>query len=152
MAPNNDSTLSIGYVAERTGLATSAIRYYEELGLVAAHRAPGGQRRFERSVIRRLSFVMIAQRVGLSLDEIRAALDSLPDGRTPTERDWTALAQRWRPMIDERIAILERLRDRLDECLGCGCLSIRHCSLANPGDQLAAEGPGPRTVLGVAPG
>lgn len=140
------SALTIGQVAERTGLATSAIRYYEEKGLLFPSRAAGGQRRYERSALRRLSFVMIAQRVGLSLDEIRAALDSLPDGRTPTEQDWTGLAERWRPLLDERIAILERLRDRLDDCLGCGCLSLRHCSLANPDDQLAADGPGPRTV------
>lgn len=143
-------TLTIGQVAERTGLATSAIRFYEDKGLVTATRDPGGRRRYERSAIRRLSFVMIAQQVGLSLDEIHDALTSLPNGRTPTEADWTALARKWRPLLDERIAILERLRNRLDECLGCGCLSLRSCALANPGDRLATNGPGPRTVEGFA--
>ncbi len=138
--------LSIGEVAARTGLAPSAIRFYEDKGLIAATRGPGGQRQFERSDIRRLSFVMIAQRVGLTLDEIRAALDSLPAGRTPNENDWTDLAARWRPLLDERIAVLERLRDRLDACLGCGCLSLRTCALANTDDILGADGPGPRYI------
>ena len=143
----SDTSLSIGEIAERSGLAVSAIRYYEDKGLVRAERDAGGRRRFPRSTIRRLSFVMIAQHVGLSLDEIGAALDSLPGGRTPTEKDWVALASRWRPMLDERIAVLERLRDRLDACLGCGCLSLDTCHLANPNDRLAADGPGPRYVL-----
>ncbi len=143
-------TLTIGEVAERTGLATSAIRFYEDKGLVTATRDSGGRRRYERSAIRRLSFVMIAQQGGLSLDEIHGALNSLPHGRTPTEGDWTALAKRWRPLLDERIAILERLRDRLDDCLGCGCLSLRSCALANPDDRLATKGPGPRAVEGFA--
>jgi MerR family redox-sensitive transcriptional activator SoxR len=142
-----DNVLTVGQVAERTGLATSAIRFYEDRGLITSTRTSGGQRRFERSTIRRIAFATVAQKVGLSLDEIRAALDSLPRGRTPTEKDWAALASRWRPLLDERIAILERLRDRLDECLGCGCLSVRHCALANPGDRLSKNGPGPRTVL-----
>lgn len=139
--------LSIGAVAERTGLAVSAIRYYEDRGLVHSERTASGQRRFKRSVIRRLSFIVIAQQVGLSLEDIKAALDSLPEGRTPTERDWQALARPWRPMLEQRIAILERLRDRLDACLGCGCLSLDTCHLANPGDRLGALGPGPRYVF-----
>lgn len=142
-----DPILSIGEVAARTGLAPSAIRFYQDKGLITADRGPGGQRRFERSTIRRLSFVMIAQQVGLSLEEIHAALGSLPQARTPTEADWTDLARRWRPLLDERIAILERLRNRLDDCLGCGCLSLRSCALANPEDRLATRGPGPRAVM-----
>lgn len=142
-----NAPLTIGQVSDRTGLATSALRFYEEKGLIRSDRSAGGQRRFERATIRRISFITIAQRVGLTLDEIGAALDSLPDGRTPDEDDWTDLARRWRPLIDERIAILEVLRDRLDACIGCGCLSLRSCHLANPGDELGAEGSGPRGVL-----
>lgn len=140
-------SLTIGQVAERTGLATSAIRFYEEKGLVTAERGPGGQRSFERSAIRRLSFVMIAQTVGLTLDEIKSALDSLPGGRVPTEADWNQLALGWRPILEARITVLERLRDRLDACIGCGCLSLRACELANPKDGLATRGSGPRLVL-----
>jgi MerR family redox-sensitive transcriptional activator SoxR len=139
--------LSIGALSERTGVAPSALRFYEAEGLINARRTAGGQRQFTRDVIRRVSFIRVAQQVGLSLDEIRDALASLPDNRTPTQRDWHRLATSWRPRIDAQIAVLERLRDRLDGCIGCGCLSLRACRLANPEDQAAALGPGPRWVL-----
>jgi MerR family redox-sensitive transcriptional activator SoxR len=139
--------LTIGAVAERTGVATSALRFYEAEGLVHSRRTDGGQRRFSRDVLRRVSFIRVAQQVGLSLDEIRQALESLPDHRTPTEKDWERLARTWRPRLEAQIALLERLRDKLDGCIGCGCLSMRHCQLFNPEDVAAARGPGPRYVL-----
>ena len=139
--------LSIGAVSERTGVATSALRYYEAEGLVHATRSDGGQRRYTRDVIRRVSFVRIAQQVGLSLDEIREALASLPESRTPTAKDWERLSRAWRPRLDAQIALLERLRDRLDGCIGCGCLSLKACRLLNPADTAAQRGPGPRWVL-----
>lgn len=140
--------LSIGTMSERTGVATSALRFYESIGLVQADRSGGGQRRYSRDLIRRVSFIRAAQQVGLSLDDIRQALDSLPDGRTPTKRDWARLASSWRPRIDIQIAMLERLRDRLDGCIGCGCLSLQACRLYNPDDEAASRGPGPRFVYG----
>jgi len=139
--------LSIGALSDRTGVAPSALRFYEAEGLIRANRSPGGQRRYARSTIRRISFIRVAQQVGLTLEEIREALASLPDSRTPNERDWKRLSASWRPRLDAQIALLERLRDRLDGCIGCGCLSLRTCQLANPGDQAAARGPGPRYVL-----
>lgn len=139
--------LSIGAVAERTGVAPSALRFYEAEGLIRADRTPSGQRRYPREVLRRVAFIRVAQQVGLSLDEIREALASLPDRRTPTQRDWERLASAWRPRLDAQIALLERLRDRLDACIGCGCLSMRSCRLLNPGDVAAERGPGPRYVL-----
>jgi len=139
--------LTIGEVSERTGVATSALRYYESEGLVHATRSAGGQRRYPRDVLRRVSFIRIAQEVGLSLAEIRAALASLPDGRTPTQRDWHRLSSQWRPRLDEQIAMMERLRDRLDGCIGCGCLSLHVCRIVNPDDTAGARGPGPRYVL-----
>jgi MerR family redox-sensitive transcriptional activator SoxR len=139
--------LTIGAMSERTGVATSAIRFYEAEGLIHAARSPGGQRRFAREVLRRVSFIRVAQQVGLSLEEIRTALSSLPDSRTPTEQDWEQLSSSWRPRIDAQIGVLERLRDRLDGCIGCGCLSLRHCKLLNPDDEVSARGPGPRYVL-----
>lgn len=139
--------LSIGAVSERTGVAPSALRYYEAEGLISSHRSEGNQRRYQPAMIRRISFIKVAQQLGLSLDEIREALDSLPENRTPNERDWTRLARQWRPRIDEQIGMLERLRDRLDGCIGCGCLSLRHCRLINPDDELASHGPGPRTII-----
>jgi MerR family redox-sensitive transcriptional activator SoxR len=142
-----DHDLSIGAVSDRTGVAPSALRYYEDEGLIHATRTPGGQRRYHRDTIRRVSFVRVAQQVGLSLDEIREALASLPDSRTPTHKDWARLSASWRPRLDEQIAMLERLRDRLDGCIGCGCLSLGVCKLANPGDAAGARGPGPRFVL-----
>lgn len=143
-----EDELTIGALSERTGVAASALRYYEAEGLLRATRSAGGQRRYARDTIRRVSFVRIAQQVGLSLDEIREALSSLPEGRTPTKADWERLSASWRPRLDARIALLERLRDGLQRCIGCGCLSLKVCHLANPGDVMAARGPGPHYLLG----
>jgi len=143
--------LSIGDVAARTGVAPSALRYYETQRLIGAVRTDGGQRRYHREVLRRVAFVRIAQRVGLSLDEIRAALASLPDERTPTTADWARLSKSWRPKLDEQIAVLERLRDNLTSCIGCGCLSLKACALFNPEDAAATYGSGPRYLLGDEP-
>jgi MerR family redox-sensitive transcriptional activator SoxR len=142
-----DTELTIGVVAERAGVATSALRYYETEGLIHATRTPSGQRRFSRDTLRRVSFIRVAQQVGLSLDEIRTALHSLPDRRTPTEKDWHRLSASWRPRLDAQIGMLERLRDRLDGCIGCGCLSLSFCKMLNPDDQAASRGPGPRYIL-----
>jgi MerR family redox-sensitive transcriptional activator SoxR len=139
--------LTIGAVSERTGVATSALRYYEAENLIHAVRSPGGQRRYTRDTLRRVSFVRVAQQVGLSLDEIRVALASLPANRTPNHKDWERLSASWRPRLDAQIRMLERLRDRLDGCIGCGCLSLTFCKLANPGDEAAARGAGPRFIL-----
>ena len=135
--------LTIGELAERAGVATSAIRFYESRGLIRSERTAGNQRRYHRSTLRRIAFVRTAQRVGLSLEEIAEALSTLPDGRTPTKADWHRLSRAWRPRLDEQIRRIELLRDRLDGCIGCGCLSLRRCSLINPGDELAPYGPGP---------
>lgn len=143
--------LTIGEVAERTGVARSALRFYESEGLIEADRSSGGQRRFPRHMLRRVAFIRVAQRVGLSLDEIREALATLPEGRTPTKADWTRLSRSWRPRIDEQIAVLERLRDQLSSCIGCGCLSLRSCALYNPQDVAAELGEGPRYLLGDDP-
>ena len=137
------SGLTIGQVAQRTGAATSALRYWEDLGLIHSVRTAGNQRRYERAIIRRVSFIRAAQRIGLSLDEIGAALATLPEGRTPTAADWARLSRGWRPRLDEQIRRIERLRDQLDSCIGCGCLSLRTCALNNPSDVLADRGPGP---------
>jgi MerR family redox-sensitive transcriptional activator SoxR len=139
--------LTIGAVSERTGVAPSALRFYEAEGLVHAARSEGGQRRFARETVRRISFIRVAQQVGLTLDEIREALASLPESRTPNHKDWERLSASWRPRIDGQIALLERLRDKLDGCIGCGCLSLRACRLLNPGDVAAERGPGPRYIL-----
>jgi MerR family transcriptional regulator, redox-sensitive transcriptional activator SoxR len=136
--------LSVGQVAARAGLATSAVRWYETQGLISSSRTAGGARRYPRSVLRRLAFVRAAQNVGLSLAEVRAALDTLPEGRTPTARDWSRLSAAWRSRLDEQIAALTQLRDGLDSCIGCGCLSLDRCALSNPGDLAAREGPGAR--------
>ena len=141
------TTLTIGTLADRTGVAPSALRYYEAEGLIRATRSEGGQRRYTRDMIRRVSFIRVAQSVGLRLDEIRDALASLPDGRTPTERDWHRLSSSWRPRLDEQIALLTRMRDRLDACIGCGCLSLKVCHIVNPHDVVGDRGPGPRYVL-----
>jgi len=140
--------LTIGELSERAGVATSALRFYEAQGLISATRSGGGQRRYARDALRRVSFVRIAQQVGLSLDEIRTALSSLPEGRTPTRRDWERLSASWRPRLEAQIAMLERLRDRLSGCIGCGCLSLKVCQLANPADAAAELGPGPRWIIG----
>jgi len=141
------SVITIGALAERTGVAPSALRFYEAEGLIHATRSEGGQRRYARETIRRVSFIRVAQQVGLRLEEIREALASLPDGRTPTEKDWHRLSTSWKPRLEEQIALLSRLRDRLDACIGCGCLSLRVCHIVNPGDVASAGGPGPRYVL-----
>jgi len=143
--------LTIGDLARRTGLSVSAIRFYEARGLVAAIRTGGNQRRFLRSDIRRLSFALIAQRIGLSLGEIEAELRTLPNGRAPTAKDWEELSRRMKARLDERIAILERTRDRLAGCIGCGCLSLDRCALYNSDDRAARLGPGPRYLLGDSP-
>ena len=135
--------LTIGELSARSGIATSAIRYYEDRGLVASRRTPGNQRRYGRPTLRRLAFIRTAQRVGLSLEEIESALATLPSNRTPTKSDWSRLSRSWRPRLDAQIAQLERLRDALDSCIGCGCLSLKRCGLSNPGDVLAERGPGP---------
>lgn len=143
--------LPIGDLAARTGLAVSAIRYYEKEGLVQSLRTKGNQRRFLKADIRRLSFILIAQQLGFSLEEIRTALSTLPNGRTPTKKDWTALSEQFRARLDERISTLRSMRDRLDGCIGCGCLSLATCALYNPADRVAANGPGPRYLLGDEP-
>ncbi|WP_018787402.1 redox-sensitive transcriptional activator SoxR [Micromonospora sp. CNB394] len=143
----HEATLTIGQLADRSGVAPSTLRYYERLGLIHAARTGGNQRRYARTELRRVAFIRISQQVGVSLDEIRAALDSLPSGRTPTPDDWAALSRAWRDRLDERIRLLGKLRDDLDGCIGCGCLSLQRCTLYNPGDSLAAEGAGPRLML-----
>jgi len=143
--------LSIGALAARTGLAVSAIRYYESQGLIAPWRNSGGQRRFQRADIRRLSFVMISQQFGFSLPEIRSLLNQLPDRRTPTPADWAAISEMFRDRLDARIYTLQRLRDNLDGCIGCGCLSLPKCALFNPGDRVQAKGAGPRYLMGDRP-
>lgn len=144
--------LSIGDVAARTGLAVSAIRFYEDEGLIAPWRNGAGRRRFQRADIRRLSFVMIAQQFGFTLPQIRAELDKLPRHRAPTKADWTRISVEFRAGLDDRIARLEKLRDTLDGCIGCGCLSLEACALYNPADRAASRGTGPRYLLGDRPG
>ena len=139
--------LRIGDLARRTGLSVSAIRFYEAKGLVEPIRTAGNQRRFLRSDIRRLSFILIAQQLGLALSEIESELAKLPHGRTPTASDWNAISQSIRGQLDVKIAQLERTRDKLNGCIGCGCLSLSHCQLYNEDDHLGEAGPGPRQVL-----
>jgi MerR family redox-sensitive transcriptional activator SoxR len=134
--------LTVGEVAHRSGFASSALRFYERQGLVHATRTSGGQRRYERNVLRRLAFIRAARNVGLTLDEVAAALDTLPDKRTPTKEDWSRLSRTWRQRLTDEIAALTRLRDGLESCIGCGCLSLRSCSMSNPQDQFAQAGPG----------
>ena len=136
--------LTIGQVSARSGVAPSALRYYEEQGLISSTRTAGGARRYARTVLRRLAFVRAAQNVGLSLTEIREALATLPDGRPPTARDWGRLSAAWRERLDQQIAALVQLRDGLDSCIGCGCLSLATCALQNPGDVAATDGAGAR--------
>ena len=143
--------LSIGEIAARTGLAVSAIRYYEEEGLIAPWRNAAGRRRFQRADIRRLSFVMIAQQFGFTLPQIRVELDRLPRHRAPTKADWARISRTFRSGLDTRIARLEKLRDTLDGCIGCGCLSLDACALYNPKDRAAERGTGPRYLLGDSP-
>ena len=145
-----DDLLTIGQIARRSGVAASALRYYESLGLIRAERSGSGSghRRFPRAVLRRVAFIVFAQRVGMRLDEIAEELARLPAERVPTGRDWARLARKWTARIDERLAELERLRRGLDSCIGCGCLSLERCRLANPGDRAARRGAGPRYWIG----
>lgn len=134
--------ITIGELSARSGVATSALRFYEQRGLIRSERTAGNQRRYARSQLRRVAFVRAAQRVGLSIDEIREALSTLPDNRTPTKADWARLSRNWESRLDERIRELEALKTKLTGCIGCGCLSLRRCALSNPDDVVAARGPG----------
>jgi MerR family redox-sensitive transcriptional activator SoxR len=138
--------LSVGEVAARSGVAVSAIHFYETKGLLTSWRNAGNQRRYPREALRRVSIIKVAQRLGIPLVSVKDALDSLPKGRTPTDQDWRKLSARWQDELDERITKLTRLRDQLNGCIGCGCLSMKQCPLRNPCDQLAEEGPGPRLL------
>jgi MerR family transcriptional regulator, redox-sensitive transcriptional activator SoxR len=140
--------MTIGEVARRSGVAASALRFYEERGLIRSDRAGSGHRRYPRPVLRRIAFIVFAQRIGLTLDEIATELAKLPPDRAPTRREWSRLSASWTSRIDDRIAELERLKLGLTECIGCGCLSLDRCRLANPGDRAAARGPGPRYWIG----
>jgi MerR family transcriptional regulator, redox-sensitive transcriptional activator SoxR len=144
--------LTISEVSRRSGVASSALRFYEERGLIASERAGSGHRRYPRPVLRRIAFIVFAQRVGLTLEEIGSELAKLPENRAPTRRDWSRLSTRWSARIDDRIAELHRLKAGLTECIGCGCLSLDRCRLSNPGDRAAAAGPGPRYWIGDRPG
>jgi MerR family redox-sensitive transcriptional activator SoxR len=139
--------LSVGEVARRSGVAVSTLHFYETKGLIRSDRTGGNQRRYAGDVLRRVAIIKVAQEVGISLAEIGKALESLPEGRTPTKHDWTLLSKGWRDDLDRRIRQLERLRDGLDDCIGCGCLSIEKCRLRNPEDRLAKEGPGARMLI-----
>jgi MerR family redox-sensitive transcriptional activator SoxR len=145
--------LTVSEVAHRSGFAPSALRFYEREGLISADRTTGNQRRYERGVLRRLAFIRAARNVGLTLDEVAAALHTLPDRRTPNRADWTRLSRTWRGRLDEQIAALTKLRDGLDSCIGCGCLSLKKCAISNPGDVAAGAGPGaaylPRAIRSV---
>ena len=143
--------MTIGEVARRSGVASSALRFYEDRGLIRSERAGSGHRRFPRPVLRRIAFIVFAQKVGLTLDEIGTELAKLPPDRAPTKRDWSRLSSTWSARIDERIAELERLKLGLTECIGCGCLSLDRCKLANPYDRAAERGPGPRYWIGDRP-
>jgi MerR family redox-sensitive transcriptional activator SoxR len=143
--------LTIGETARRSGVAASALRFYEERGLISSERAGSGHRRYPRPVLRRIAFIVFAQRVGLSLEEIGAELAKLPPHHAPTRRDWSRLSATWTSRIDDRIAELERLKAGLTECIGCGCLSLDRCKLANPGDRAARLGAGPRYWIGDRP-
>ncbi|WP_370336901.1 redox-sensitive transcriptional activator SoxR [Parvularcula marina] len=141
--------LTIGQLAERVGVSVSAIRFYEAKGLLFPLRNSGGQRRFRRSDIRRLSFVLIAQQIGLTIEEIKDKLDALPEGRNPTKEDWSKMSRAFRADLDQRMMVLGRLRDNLDGCIGCGCLSLKKCAIYNPQDQAGRRGTGPRYVIGA---
>lgn len=146
--PRKDDILTVGQVAQRCGIATSAVRFYDDEGLISSHRTSGGQRRFDREVIRRISFILAAQRVGRSLAEIRTTLDALPHDEAPSQAEWTEVSTQWRTRLDEHITQLATLRDRLDECIGCGCLSLDRCAIYNPDDAAVTLGTGPRFLLG----
>lgn len=140
--------LTINHVSRRSGVAASALRYYEERGLIASQRAASGHRRYHRAALRRIAFIVFAQRVGLSLEEIGRELARLPEDRVPSRQDWSKLSGRWMERIDQRIAELERLKEGLTDCIGCGCLSLKTCKLVNPADKASREGSGPRYWLG----
>jgi MerR family redox-sensitive transcriptional activator SoxR len=146
-----ETVLTITEVSRRSGVASSALRFYEERGLITSERAGSGHRRYSRPVLRRIAFIVFAQRVGLTLEEIGTELDKLPPNRAPNRRDWSRLSSQWGSRIDQRIAELERLKRGLTDCIGCGCLSLGRCQLANPGDRAAGLGPGPRYWIGDAP-
>jgi MerR family redox-sensitive transcriptional activator SoxR len=145
-----DKLLTIQEISRRSGVAASALRFYEERGLLKSERSGAGHRRFPRAALRRIAFIVYAQHVGLSLDEIAAELAKLPEQRTPTVRDWTRLSRAWTARIDARIAELTRLKAGLTQCIGCGCLSLGRCQFANPADRAARKGPGPRYWIGDA--
>ncbi len=144
----NQAELTVGQLAERSGVAVSALHFYERQGLITSRRTSGNQRRYRRDMLRRVALIRIAVRVGIPLADVAAALAELPGGRTPTRRDWEQLSCRWQAELDQRIAHLQQLRDSFTDCIGCGCLSIDRCGLANPNDKLAEQGPGPRRLLG----
>lgn len=152
MAPAALPLIDIAELAVRSGVAASALRFYEAEGLIEAYRSPGKRRRFARATLRRLAFIRAAQAVGLTLDEIKAALARLPHGRTPTRADWERISADWTPMLDAKIAALTRLRGALTSCIGCGCLSLTRCALYNPGDAARVKGAGARYLLGDDPG
>lgn len=139
--------LTVGELADRSGVAASALRFYEREGLISSRRTSGNQRRYTRDTLRRVAFIRTSQRLGIPLATIREALGLLPDDRTPTRQDWARISERWRADLDERIRTLQRLRDDLTECIGCGCLSLDRCVLSNPYDQLSTHGPGPRRLI-----
>jgi MerR family redox-sensitive transcriptional activator SoxR len=143
--------LSVGQLAERSGVAVSALHFYEAKGLIRSRRTAGNQRRYPRDTLRRVAFIRVSQRVGMPLAVIREALAELPEERTPTREDWASLSGTWRTELDDRIAQLQRLRDDLTDCIGCGCLSLQSCALANPYDRLGDEGPGPRRLIAPRP-
>ncbi len=149
--PALPNRLTIGEMASRSGVRTSTLRYYEERGLISSERTAGGQRRFARETVRRVAVIRAAQILGLTLEEIRRALNDLPRGRTPNRHDWERLSQTWRSSLDGRIAELEALRDRLSGCIGCGCLSLENCGIFNPGDRAADAGSGPQYLFAEAP-
>ncbi|TGQ71384.1 MAG: redox-sensitive transcriptional activator SoxR [Mesorhizobium sp.] len=149
MAPVTE--LTVGQVARRSGVAVSALHFYEARGLIGSHRTSGNQRRYGRDVLRRVAIIRIAQEVGISLADIGAALESLPEGRTPTRDDWSLLSTAWRDELDHKIAQLKKLRDGLSDCIGCGCMSIDKCPLRNKGDKLAKEGTGARRLVLPSP-
>jgi MerR family redox-sensitive transcriptional activator SoxR len=148
MPDPTNSLLTIRDVAQRSGVAASALRYYEELGLIASERAGSGHRRYPRAVLRRIAFIVFAQRIGLTLQEIGTELAKLPEHQVPSRGDWSRLSRTWTSRIDQRIAELERLKAGLGECIGCGCLSLGRCKLVNPNDRAARNGPGPRYWVG----
>ncbi|MEV0133464.1 redox-sensitive transcriptional activator SoxR [Dactylosporangium sp. NPDC050688] len=147
--PPRAAELTVGQVAARSGVAITTLHFYESKGLIRSRRTTGNQRRYPRDTLRRVSFIRVAQRVGIPLRLVAEALSSLPDERTPTREDWARLSAAWRAELDERIDLLQRLRDNLSDCIGCGCLSIDRCALRNPDDQLGDAGPGPHRLLGA---